>query len=114
MAQRQATLLVVVSYMKITLLVTFCPTVFSIFSAEFYTIEKALEIIASHHLKNFIIYADSKSVLVALLPISWSSTYTSVLEHYNEFLWTLKETKLLIKSPRKLLDLLIVVHHILI
>ena len=78
--------------------------------------EKALEIIALHHHKNFIIYSDSKSVLEVLQSNSCSLTYTSVLEYYNELLkkgycifsvgylgtWALKVTKLLIKLPKML------------
>ena len=86
MAQRQTTLLAVILYMKITLLVTVCPSSFFIFSTEFYAIEKVLEIIASHHHENFIIYTESKSVLEEPHSYSCSPTYSLVLEHYNELL----------------------------
>ena len=56
----------------------------SIFSAEFYAVEKALDFIASQYRRNFIIYTDSKSVLDALRSHSCSPTYTSVLKLYNE------------------------------
>ena len=60
------------------------PTSFSAFSAEFFAIETALNLIASYSHKHFIIYSDSLSVLDTLQSYTYSPTFISVLEHYNE------------------------------
>ena len=60
------------------------PTSFSVFSAEFFAIETALNLIASYFHRHFIIYSDSLSVLDALQSYTCLQTFISFLEHYNE------------------------------
>ena len=88
------------------------PAIFSIFFAEFIAIELALKLISSYSHKHFIIYTDSRSVLEMLQSNSYSPSFTSVLQLYNELcnkgfciffvgfqhMWILKATKVLIKQ----------------
>ena len=60
------------------------PTSFSVFSAEFISIETALKLISLYPHKQFIIYTDSKSVLEALQSNSCLPSFISVLQIHKE------------------------------
>ena len=67
-----------------TILSNWLPAFFSVFSAEFFAVETALKLISSYSYKYFIIYTGSKSVLDSLQSKSYSPSFISVLQLYNE------------------------------
>ena len=60
------------------------PAFYSVFSAEFLSIQTALKLISSYSHKQFMIITDSKSVFDSLQSNSCSPSFTSVLQLYNE------------------------------
>ena len=66
-------------------ILSYClPAFFSVFSAEFLSIETALKLISSYSHKHFIIDTDSKSILDSHQSNSWSPVFISVLQLYKE------------------------------